>query len=291
MSIEQILKQKLDRLSVVPDDFLSSLQKTEKQYYEKLLKLIAELELSQGVFVLSKANLAKLTNIEAQLKDLFLDTDFKVQVKKFIAEFDEQAKLNAAYFKKAFPGESIPKIADELISKKKESVAKLLLGDNLDANFINPIREQVELAVTSQASFSETLTSLQKIVTGDGETDSKIAQYAKQVAHDTFAVSDRAYTKIVSDELGAEWFKWSGNVIPTSRSICVENHNKFFHRMEIEEMADKDWSGKMEGTNTETIFTTAGGYNCRHSVLPVSINSVPQEVIDRAEKKGYYVPA
>ncbi len=291
MTIEALLKEKINRLSTVPDEFLDAVSKTEKQFYERLLRLIGELETSEGKFVLSKKNLAKLADIESQLKNLFLDTDFKGQVKKFLKEFDEQAVINKKYFAKTFPGMEVPQIAGELLKKKKETVANLLLGDNLDAQFINPLKAQVELAVTSQASFSETLTSIQKIVTGDGEVDSKILQYSKQIAHDSFAVSDRAYTKIVSDELGAEWFKWSGNTIPTSRSICIENHNKFFHRKEIEEMADKDWSGKMEGTNSETIFVTAGGWSCRHSILPVSVASVPAEVIERAKKKGYYVPA
>lgn len=290
MSLEQIIQLKLSRLQSVPESFINALNKTEKEFYAKLLKLISRLQMKDGKFILSKSNLDVTAQIESQLKNIFLDTDFKTQVKKFIGEFDTQAGLNKSYFQKTFPEASIPQIASDLLLQKKTSVATLLLGDTLDANFINPIRTQLNLAVESAASFTDTLKVLQDIVTGSPEVDSKIVQYAKQVAYDSFAVSDRTFTKSISDELDAQWFKWSGDVIPTSRTICVENHNKFFHKKEIEAMADLDWSGKMEGTNEQTIFVTAGGYHCLHSILPVSLFAVPMDVVQRNISSGNFEP-
>jgi hypothetical protein len=46
----------------------------------------------------------------------------------------------------------------------------------------------------------------------------------------------------------------------------------------------------MPDTNSETIKINLGGYNCQHSILPVSVFSVPKEDYLRAVDKGYHRP-
>ena len=43
-------------------------------------------------------------------------------------------------------------------------------------------------------------------------------------------------------------------------------------------------------TDPQTIFAYVGGYNCQHSLLPVSVFSVPKIAIQDAIEKGYYKP-
>lgn len=291
MTLAQIIKQKLDRLESVPDTLVNSLVKIEKEFFNKLLKLVSQLEVEDGFILQSKKNFQLLAEIQSSLKQLLLDTGYVNDVKDFISEFDSQAKINNAYFAKAFQDSQIPSVAGDILTIKKNTTANLLLGETLDSQFINAVKNQVELAVTSKASFSETIDALQTIVTGNAEVDSKLAQYTKQIAYDAFAISDRAYTKAFSDSINAQWFKYSGTVIKTSRPFCDERHNKFYFIKEIQEWAGEDWAGKIQGTNTETIFSTAGGYNCRHSILPVSIFSIPIEVIKRNVANGNYKPS
>jgi len=101
-------------------------------------------------------------------------------------------------------------------------------------------------------------------------------------------LSDRSYTSAVSEDLQAEWFLYAGNTIKTSREFCVERHNHYYYYKTIEDWSHEDWSGKIPGTNEKTIFTTAGGFSCRHSIIPVSINIVPRKVIlDAIENWGF----
>jgi len=111
------------------------------------------------------------------------------------------------------------------------------------------------------------------------------------VAHDQFAIADRSYTSAVSDEIGAEWFKYSGDTIESTRQFCEVRHNKFYYYKEIEGWADGNWDGKIPGTNDKTIFSTAGGYNCRHSIIPVSIFAVPKKDIERNIDNGNFKPS
>jgi len=45
---------------------------------------------------------------------------------------------------------------------------------------------------------------------------------------------------------------------------------KVFTTEEVKEWASLDWQGKNPATNASNIFTLLGGYNCMHTLLPVS---------------------
>jgi hypothetical protein len=304
MTIAQIIKQKLDRLDSVPDDFINSLSGAEKEFFFALVKLLSQLDVKDGLILQTDKNFRILADVSAKMKDVLLDTDYTKSVDKFIKQFDTQAILNNTYFGKAFQDSVIPDVAKKILDIKKETTVNLLLGDNLDSEFINAVKSQVEIAITSKASLSETIDALQTLVTGNSEVDGKLSQYTKQIAYDAFAISDRAYTKAVSDSLGAEFFKYSGGTIKTSRAFCIERHNKFYHKKEIEAWgsgqktdglalpdSDGNWAGEIPGTNAQTIFSSAGGYNCRHSILPVSIFVVPKADLERIISEGFYKPS
>jgi hypothetical protein len=43
-------------------------------------------------------------------------------------------------------------------------------------------------------------------------------------------------------------------------------------------------------TDESTIFAYRGGYNCQHSILPVSEAAVPTATLKEAIAKGFYKP-
>jgi len=292
-TLEQILKRKLSRLETIPDEFISGIDKVEKEFLIKAIERISKLQKIDGQFVFNDENIKILASLELDLKTDLLKSGYSDLVKTFIGEFSIQAAITNDYFAKAFTEVSKSAITEAAalnLQLIKQDAAKQLLGKPVDVKFINAITNTVNDAVISNSSFTDTLQSLQTLVVGDAEVDSKIKQYAKQVAHDLFAVGDRQYTTAVSDEIDAQWFLWGGDVIPTSRQRCIENHNKYFHKKELEKQGEQTWDGQMEGTNSKTIFAYAGGYGCRHSIMPVSVFAVPQDVIQRNINNGNYKP-
>lgn len=288
----QLIELKLSRLQSVPDAFIDGLNGVASSFERKVLKLISQFEQKDGTILRNKKNLNLLAEIESQLKNNFLETNYPQLVSNYIGEFNEQAVLSDDYFKKVFEGITIPSIAKDILELKKETTLNLLFSDkSIDVEFINPLKATIDDAVTAQATFSETLDAIQNIVTGNADVDGKIMQYSKQVAYDSFAVSDRAYMQSVSESIKAEWYQYAGGIIADSREFCIQRHNKYFHKIEIEEWASLDWAGKMEGTNSKTIFQAAGGHRCGHDILPVSIFIVPKEVIQRNISSGNYQPS
>lgn len=183
------------------------------------------------------------------------------------------------------------------IDSAKKNVVDALVDEN---NFIKPIQDILTAAVVNGSNISDTIDSISEFVEGDPSSDSegKILKYVKQITNDSFAVADRSYTSLVSDELGNEWYYYAGSEVAHTRCFCKERVGKYFHYKEIESWGDGEnlgkcnigdgtWAGEFLGTNKSTIFSYLGGYNCMHSLIPVSDVVVPESDLTRARDLGY----
>ncbi len=304
----EILEEKADRLESVPDKFLSNIQKVQIELLKEIEPIMASFDVDRdGNFVISEANMTRVAELDVLLREVLDRSEYAEAVTEFAKQFNVQVGLNDNYFSAAFKGFETSEIGKMAVRNAQRNAVDLLINTSVDADFIIPIKQQIEQAVVTGARFRETLDAIQLITTGDAEKDGKIMQYSKQIAHDTFAVADRSYAAAVAEQIGASWFAYSGGTINTSREFCVQRHNQYFCKKEIELWgAGKStdgyklpipgasdgysWPGEMEGTNARTIFTTAGGYNCRHSIMAVSVFGVPQTDLKRAESLGYWKP-
>lgn len=281
---------KLERLIKIPEVFIAELYKVQTQIYREALKYIKAFETQGGQIVLNKKNLALLAEFNTWYMAVIEQTGFYDALQKFINEFDKQGAITAEYFRKEFGSAIVSSLSMEIIEQRKLLTAEVFINSIIDSEFKFYIKNHVTNAVLGRGTFSETLDTLQNIITGDERIDGKLVQYSKQVAYDSFVIADRTFTHSVSEALDAQWFKYSGGKREGTRPFCLSRFNQYFHKKEIESWAKLDWQGKIEGTDKRTIFDLAGGYNCKHSILPVSVFSVPEDVIKRNIKDGNYKP-
>lgn len=279
-------------METIPDKFLSNVERQEMGIYNDLLTLLDGIKTDKaGNVVRSKANLAKIEEVIIQLKKVTYGKEYTQNLIEFTKQFNTQKEINDEYFGQAFEDFTPSDLADELVKISQKNTVELLSGQSLDNTFFNPIKQQIVDSIATGASRVDMIKAIRQVVLGGDGKEGRLLSYAKQIAHDAFAVSDRTYTSMIGKDLGIEWYFYSGAVIPTSRKFCVTRHEKYYHRKEVEAWASLDpWDGQMLGTNERTIFVTAGGYQCRHSIIPVSISVVPETVIKRNEENGNYKP-
>jgi hypothetical protein len=307
-TLNELLTSKADRLESVPNKFTSEIEKVQLQLIKEIEVILAQFDLDgDGNFIISEANVSLAAELDVKLRQALDRSEYGEAVTEFAKQFNVQIGVNDAYFTKAFKGFETSEIGKMIVRQAQKNAIELLINTSPDADFIIPIKQQIENAVINGARWRETIEGIQNLVVGYTDErgtfkDGKILQYSKQISHDTFAVADRSYASAVAEQVGAKWFKWSGSAIPSSRVFCVERHNKFYCKKEIEMWGDGErtegfetpqagtWEGEFLGTNSRTIFSVAGGYNCRHSVMAVSIFTVPVASVKRAVELGYYTP-
>lgn len=302
MTATDLLKSRLSRLESIPDKFLSDVEKSEKKILVDIIEQVSRLELEEGLFVKSEANLQLIASIREQIKRSIVSSPYLKSVSNFAKEFDTQAELQDSYLAKIFDS-GTSEYADEVLAGIKKRTIDALIGTPMDNEFIKPIENLLYDSVSTGASYTDTLKAIREYAETTPDADSKLLQYAKGIAHDSFAISDRSYSTVRADELQIQWFIDSGGTLATTRPFCLERHDKYFHKKEIEAWGDGkktegmkwpdsngEWAGKIPGTNKTTIFQYNGGYGCIHIFAPVSESSVPRDVIQRNIDNGNYQP-
>jgi hypothetical protein len=303
-SIRELIEAKAKRFDTVPDKYVNAVQESQSEIFTGILSLLDQLERdSAGNIIASASNLRTVDNIVDQTKLVLNGSTYVEALNSFLQEFDKQAIINNSYFSKTFTIND-RELAIQTLANAKRNASINLLGAPLDREFYEPIRITLTDSINASASLQETITAIRTITEGDEQVLGKLNRYASQIASDAFTQTDRAYTMALAEDVGAKFYRYVGGLLTDSREFCVSRNAKYYHKNEIKLWVTskggglsnptprgKSWQGRIRTTNSSTIFIDCGGFNCKHSLLPVSILSVPKSVIDRNIQNGNFKPS
>lgn len=297
-SFEALIKQKSDRLEEIPLELQTIAQKQQKRILNEVIAQLDKLDKVNGQIKINNKNLLAITEISDELKSIFLNREYLDAVKEFAKEFDVQAGVNDRLISKGFGETPNPLASESYLEIAKRNAVDALAGEPYVSISVKPIQSMLENAVVNGANIGDTIASIELFIKGDEEQASQILKYTKQITNDSFAIADRSYTSILSEELGNDWFYFSGTIVKNTRCFCRERVGNYYHYKEIESWGngqnlgtcnngDGTWGGEIDGTNESTIYSYLGGYNCLHSLIPVSESIVSENDLERARSLGY----
>ncbi len=296
MALEDIISSKLGRLNTVPDKFESSVYKAQRQIYDDILGLLDQLKRKNGLIEMTTENLLLIDSIADKTKAVVVGGDYIEAVKEFAGEFDKQAQINNEYLQKALGDFNESDLANQILLSSK-TIAVESLVSSVDNDFIFPLKQLLNESISSGASWSEMVKKIRQLAEGGDGIDGKLLRYSKQIASDTFAQSDSSYTNSIAEDMGIEWFKYSGGELSGTRPFCHAHNGKFYHKKEIQKWplpksqgGQAPWAGEVKNTDSKSIFIYRGGYSCKHSIMPVSLYIVPTDVIKRNIDSGNFTP-
>jgi len=302
----QIVSSKLEALENVPNNWAKSIEGYQPRLFARLSRLLANLETVDGSLAMSVTNLNSIETILVEMRAFMTQGEYVKIVSQFANEFTIQQGVTASYFGTLGVEPIVTPFAAQLYQANKAiAIDGVLSNTALDSMLLDQVRNNLIESVGSNASYTSTLDGLRGLVEGNAEREGQLLRYSRQIVSDTFATTDRAYTQLISEELGYQWFRWLGGKMKTTRCLCLNLNGRYLHKKEIEQIGlgnlaiieglstcrtTNGWAGAMPNTNSKTIFTVAGGYNCQHSILPTSTFSVPKEDGLRAYNGGYFKP-
>ena len=286
--------EKLNRLDTVPNQFLNAVERILPELYGNLISTL-NLELENGRVARTQANMQRVLTALDGFQSYILNPErspYFQTVSNFMGEFDVQKELNNQMLA-AFG--SIPTASEVVYAASRRQAVNLLIGDHMTSQFVGALRETLIESVSTRRSYTDMVEALSEVVNGNAQRDGRLLNWTKQVAHDSFAMTDAAYSSSAAQELGVEWWSYIGGLIDDSRCFCVQRNGGYYHTDEIRQWGnledigacrtDNGWAGRMPNTDAETIFVKRGGYRCQHSFIPVSESVVPQSAIDRWKAK------
>jgi hypothetical protein len=220
-----------------------------------------------GTVLNSIENLKAIQAIKPKI-DQYFKGDYSKAVKDYLKDYTSTSKLIDDYFVSILDNYERNEIVYKQISQSNVfTTVDSLLGSGIDSNFKQPLIEGIQKQVSSGTSISE----LKAFLKVELISQPTIKRYISQVSSDAIRQYSRQYMNTVSDDLGLKHYLYRGTAISDTRSFCQAKHGKYFTKEQVQKWGNQgDWSGKIAGTNEINIFVNLGGWNCRHSLIPVS---------------------
>jgi hypothetical protein len=144
------------------------------------------------------------------------------------------------------------------------------LNSGIDANYTEGIKKILRDVVTGNGDYTLLKKNLSSYILGSEKIEPRLKSYSGQVASDAVRQFQRNYFNAVSEDLGLEHYFYRGTAKRDSREFCIKRVEHYYTKEEVQSWANSKWQGKAKGTDAVTIFTYVGGYNCTHTLLPVS---------------------
>lgn len=290
-TLNELIDKKLNNLHRYPDQLEDVVNGQQKKMLREINTLLQSLDVEGGQIVVSEANIAKINQIVSGMKDVFFDAEYVNGLKEFASGFQAQAEVTTALIELGIGPVPADALFGQVLSATRLNAIELFSESILETVYFEPLKQQLLTNITTGASFSETMKAIQLITVGDETADGLLHTYAKTYARTSYAQADATYTTTISRSMGVEFYKYAGSVIESSREFCDTRHNKYYHVLEVESWGSLgNWSGKIKGTNSNTIFSNRGGWNCRHSLVPYSAINIPKDQLRRAMRLGYFKP-
>lgn len=300
-SFDKLVKDKIALFESVPDKLATAAVKTQAEIWRKIRPILDQMDVtSAGNIEQTEGNIARIGLIADELKKVLAGSEYRDAVKSFLDSIDKGVQLTNEIAKTFESGFEPTTVQKQLLQISKQNAINTFYGTGLDARFTQPFLEQLTTNIAARAPLRETVVALEGIVSGTDKTDGKLLANIKTTATTAQAVADRSYSAAVNDELGIQWYEYLGGEIPTTRPFCEHREGQIFHRKEIEawgdgknsggirDIQDGTWAGRIDGTDSKSIFTLVGGWNCRHYLVPVPDRKVPDSVKARARAEGFY---
>lgn len=257
--LDKQLSELFERLDI-------NLPTVQKDIYDRLFQFINKLSTKRGNLIASVDNLKLLNQFKNELNNLLNDSKGMDKiVSDFVSGIQESTLYINDYFSLLMGSFSADKaLAKELQKLVINETIDLLKGNAFYVNLIEPVRIILQNNITTAASYKDLQNELSKYL------DAKTQRYVKQITNDAVLGYERSYMQNIAQDLELEYYYYQGTKIDTSRQFCKSRAGKVFEKSEVENWANLSWNGKNQTTNKSNIFVLAGGYNCRHRILPIS---------------------
>ena len=269
--------------------FDKSIPALQSQLFKEVLNEIKRLDTKGDKISVTVKNLSILTSIKNKLNRIILNREYVSEIKDFVKSFNNVYALQFEYWKSIEKTFKPPPLLKAIRNQAIADTFQSLTTQGISANVSDAIIGILRTNITSGGSYADLAEQLRQSLTNTPESKGILDRYVKTVANDSIQQFNRQYTQIVSNDLGYSWYRYMNTDIETTRCFCDKMTDKnYFHISEVPEILKglgcdiyKKTGlpyGMIDGTNADNFFIRAGGWNCRHSIHPVTERQVPGNI-------------
>jgi hypothetical protein len=253
--------------------------KVEPKFVKQVVDWISKFRTTSGNLVRSKENLARLGSFKTALNRFLEKAGYNVMVSGFLENFDEigantqlvQQELNGLQITKSF--------LNPFKRYAVNNVIAAMQGQGLNTNLINPLKNELLIAVNQGSSLTDVVTSIAGQLTTSEARQGVLKRISLQASRDALLQYDGIVNEAVRKSYKLDALLYVGSLVKDSRLQCEEwvNYDKngkkgliLFEELEEQILfAENEGTGMIPNTTPENFCQNRGGYNCRHIAYPV----------------------
>ena len=253
--------------------------KVEPKFVKQVVDWINKFRTTSGNLVRSKENIARLSSFKTAVNRFLEKAGYNVMVSAFLENFDEigantqlaQQELNGIDITKSF--------LNPFKRYAVNNVIAAMQGQGLNVNLINPLKNELLIAVNQGSSLTDVVTSIAGQLTTTEARQGVLKRISLQASRDALLQYDGVVNEAVRKSYKMDALLYVGSIVKDSRAQCErwvqETKNGklgliLFEDLQSEiDWADNNGTGMIPDTTPENFCQNRGGYNCRHIAYPV----------------------
>lgn len=285
--------ESINNIEENPDDFTSITKGLENDIFAGAVPLLDAFQTDEDGVLLLEENIGVPDQVATEIETVINESGYLDAYNEYIGTYDEQAQNSMNLIRELMEDETLAVSGAAAVSLalSKKQAGDLFIREGLQNNVILPIRSQLEEILAGLGTKQDLIRVLNDSLISNDQRQALLTNLVSTNSIDRYATANAQFNTIQSQTTDGDWYTYRGGTVRDSRKFCKQRNRKFYHEKEIREWGNiKNWQGRKRGTNPGNIFINRGGYNCLHSIMPVSITRVPKDVLERNIKNGNWKP-
>lgn len=298
------IKKILTTIDKSINGFMDKVPNIQEKIYKEILILTKDLKLdSRGNIKNSIDNYRILSQLRTRLRRVIFDKEYVKISKDLLKSFDDIDEVTKSYYASfaTSPSSTTEEILKIIRQDSINRTALYLSEQGVDINIISKAQSILQSNITSGGSYAEFQDAMKVFINGNAENLGAFHKYANTIVIDSINTYSRTYQTVITEDLGLEWYIYTGSLLETSREWCKHMvKKKYVHKSELDDILfnnidgvdicskeipcnkkTKLPEGMKADTNVNNILDYAGGWNCGHGFYGIAKEAVPKEIRDK----------
>lgn len=258
-------------------ELLDGFDSIENAIYNAVNKRILSMNQKDGKLVFDDANVLAVNQINAIVLAAIQNSNYPKNVKGYLRNFDQVKQYNARIQGKA-NGIDFAELEELISPMQQQTVTKVmedLTGQGIDVEFIRPLTEGIYRNLVSGSTIADMQKSLTEFIKSDEQRLGQFKKYVSRMSRDAMLQFDGQINARIAAEYGLDAYIYVGTIIRDSRPQCIQWLGKqILTKAELPQLiagAYNYGSGMIPGTTADNFAVYRGGYNCRHTAVPIKL--------------------
>lgn len=256
---------------------LEGFDSIESSIYNAVNKRIMSMNQSGGKLIFDDENVMGVNELTTIILAAIQGSQYPNNVKGYVRNFDKIKEYNARIQGKV-NGISFAELEELITPMQQQMVAKVLedlTGQGIDVEFIRPLKEGIYRNLVSGSTIADMQKSLMEFIKSDEQRLGQFKKYVSRMSRDAMLQFDGQINARIATEFGLDAFIYVGTIIRDSRPQCIQWLGKqILKKSELPQLiagAYNYGSGMIPGTTADNFAIYRGGYNCRHTAVPIKL--------------------